>query len=119
MVRTTFPTRILFTIPNFITAGSGQVMLNIIKQLDRERFAPAVCVLKKGGRLDQEVEALGIPFLEAPFEITPKPYHLLPWRAWKAAQAFRDYGFQIWHSWHYASDYTEPIIARFAGTKGW
>lgn len=94
-------------------------MLNIIKQLDRERFAPAVCVLKKGGRLDQEVEALGIPFLEAPFQITPKPYHLLPWRAWKAAQAFRGYGFQIWHSWHYASDYTEPIIARFAGTKGW
>ena len=41
---------ILFTIPNFITAGSGRAMLNIIERLDRERFAPSVCVLKKGGR---------------------------------------------------------------------
>ena len=38
--------RILFTIPNFITAGSGRAMLNIIERLDRRRFAAAVCVMK-------------------------------------------------------------------------
>jgi hypothetical protein len=37
---------ILFTIPNFITAGSGDAMLNIVRRLHRREFAPAVCVLK-------------------------------------------------------------------------
>lgn len=38
-------------------------MLNIVERLDRKKFAPAVCVLKKGGRLDKRVEELGIPFI--------------------------------------------------------
>ncbi|MBW6474220.1 MAG: hypothetical protein K0B14_13930, partial [Anaerolineaceae bacterium] len=71
--------KILYTIPNFITAGSGQVMMNIITRLNREIFEPAVCVSKKGGKMDREVEAMGIPFLEAPFTIPAKPYaSLLP-----------------------------------------
>jgi glycosyltransferase involved in cell wall biosynthesis len=111
--------KILFTIPNFITAGSGRVMLNIIERLDRRIFEPAVCVIKKGGKKDHEVEAMGIPFLELPFTIEAKPYiQLLP-KAWKAAQPFRPYNFDIWHSWHYVDDYTEPIIARLAGVKNW
>ena len=67
------PVRILFTIPNFITAGSGRAMLNIVERLDRKHFAPTVCVLKKGGNLDKEVERLGIPLLEAQFTIPAFP----------------------------------------------
>jgi glycosyltransferase involved in cell wall biosynthesis len=113
------PTPILFTIPNFITAGSGQAMLNIIQRLDRERFAPAVCVMKKGGELDREVEQMGIPFIEAPFTVPARPYHRLLPRAWKASQAFRPYRFALWHSFHYTDDYTEPVIARLAGARAW
>ncbi|MEL7590329.1 MAG: hypothetical protein AAGU17_03410 [Anaerolineaceae bacterium] len=43
------PTPILFTIPNFITAGSGRVMFNILTRLDRQKFTPYVCVCRKGG----------------------------------------------------------------------
>ena len=111
--------RILFTIPNFITAGSGRAMLNIIERLDKNKFAPAVCVSRKGGRLDKEVEGLGIPFLEANFTVPARPYSSLPLRAWKAARAFRSYGFELWHSFHYADDYTEPLIARLSGAKAW
>jgi glycosyltransferase involved in cell wall biosynthesis len=82
------PWSILFTIPNFITAGSGRAMLNIIERLDRTRFAPAVCVSRKGGDLDGTVEKLGIPFMEAPFTIPPRPYSTLLWRAWRASRAF-------------------------------
>lgn len=113
------PIPILFTIPNFITAGSGQAMLNVIQRLDRQRFAPTVCVLRKGGRLDAEVERLGIPMLEAPFCIPTQPYNTLPLRAWQAAKVFRPYRFALWHSYHYSSDYTEPLIARLAGARGW
>lgn len=94
-------------------------MLNVIQRLDRRRFAPAVCVLRKGGRLDAEVERLGVPLLEAPFCIPARPYSTLPLRAWHSAQFFRPYRFVLWHSFHYSSDYTEPIIARLAGAKGW
>jgi glycosyltransferase involved in cell wall biosynthesis len=113
------PVPILFTIPNFITAGSGRAMLNIISRLDRARFAPAVCVLKKGGRLDDVVVEMGLPFLEAPFTLPPKPYPSLLWRSWQAAQVFRPYRFALWHSFHYSNDYTEALIARFAGAKAW
>ena len=110
---------ILFTIPNFITAGSGRVMMNIISRLDREIFAPAVCVSRKGGKIDREVEQMGIPFLEAPFTIPAKPYHTLFSRARQAARVFQPYHFKVWHSWHYVDDYSEPIIARRAGVKAW
>lgn len=111
--------KILYSIPNFITAGSGRVMMNIIARLDRETFEPAVCVFQKGGKLDQEVLQMSIPFIEAPFTLPAKPYINLLDRARKAAQIFRPYNFDIWHSWHYVDDYTEPIIARLSGTNNW
>lgn len=113
------PVSVLFTIPNFITAGSGGAMLNIIRRLDPARFAPAVAVLKKGGKLDAEVERLGIPLIEAPFVLPARPYATLLPRAWQAAKVFRPYHFDLWHSFHYGEDYTEPIIAYLSGARGW
>jgi len=113
------PTPILFTIPNFVTAGSGRVMMNIVERLDRKRFAPAVCVGRKGGALDAEVEALNIPFLERPFTVPPRPYLTLLLRCWRAAQPFRSLKCVIWHSFHYADDYSEALISRFAGANAW
>jgi glycosyltransferase involved in cell wall biosynthesis len=113
------PDKILFTIPNFITAGSGRAMLNIIERLDKTRFAPAVCVSKLGGKLDNVVREMGIPLIEADFTVPAKPYLNLFSRARKAAQLFKPYGFDLWHSFHYAGEYTEPLIARFSGVKAW
>jgi glycosyltransferase involved in cell wall biosynthesis len=110
---------ILFTIPNFITAGSGRVMLNILEHLDRDEFAPSVCVSRKGGVLDREVESLGIPFIEAPFTVPPKPYGTLRARARVTAAVFQPYRGALWHSFHYLDDYTEPIIARMVGARSW
>ena len=94
-------------------------MLNIIERLDRDKFAPAVCVLKKGGKLDQVVEALQIPFLDTPFLTEARPYISLFRRARQVAQPFRSYQFQLWHSFHYGDDYTEAIVAHLAGAKAW
>ena len=113
------PVPILFTIPNFITAGSGRAMLNIIQRLDKNRLAPSVCVLRKGGDLDREVEGMGIPLLEAPFVIPARPYGSLLWRARQAAGPFRRGRYRLWHSFHYADDYTEAIIAKMAGARAW
>ncbi|HEX4440103.1 MAG TPA: glycosyltransferase, partial [Thermoanaerobaculia bacterium] len=43
----------------------------------------------------------------------------LPVRARRAAGVFRDRGFVLWHSFHYLDDYTEPLVAHFAGARAW
>lgn len=111
--------RILYTIPNFIIAGSGRVLANIALGLDREKFQPTVCVSRKGGSIEAELGASGIPVIEAPFTVSAKPYPGLLRRTCQAARVFKPYKFDLWHSWHYADDYTEPLIARLAGTKHW
>lgn len=113
------PIDILFTIPNFITAGSGQAMLHVVKRLNRDLFTPSIAVLKRGGQLEAEIEALGILLLEAPFTVAPRPLLTLPIRVRNASRHFKPYNFQIWHSYHYSDDYTEPLIARASGAKGW
>ena len=113
------PRRILFTIPNFMTAGSGRHMLDIVERLNRTRFEPSICVLKTGGRLENRIRELGIPLLEQPFMVLPRPRVALPGRLWSAARRFRPYRFDLWHSWHYSDDYTEPIIARLSGARAW
>ncbi len=112
-------TQILFTIPNFTTAGSGRAMLNVIERLDRKRYAPSICVSALGGDLCREIERQGIPLLEAPFTVPALPFATLPFRAWRHARFFRPYGFTMWHSFHYIDDYTEPLIARMAGARAW
>jgi glycosyltransferase involved in cell wall biosynthesis len=113
------PIPILFTIPNFTTAGSGAAMLSVVERLDRKRFSPAVCVAKRGGSLEATIERMGIPYLEAPFTVPGRPHATLPFRAWRAADFFRSHRFAVWHSYHYLDDYTEPLIARFAGARAW
>ena len=113
------PVSILYTIPNFDTAGSGQALLNVVAGLDRRRFAPSVCVLRRGGRIEEEFERLGVPLLESRFTVEARPLMTLPSRARQAAAAFRGRGFALWHSYHYLDDYTEPLLARFAGARAW
>lgn len=111
--------KILYTIPNFITAGSGRVLANIAERLDKNKFEPWVCVSRKGGKIEEELEAHGIKVVESPFTVKAKPYLKLFTKAQNAAKPFKPYSFDIWHSFHYADDYTEPIIARLAGARAW
>lgn len=113
------PNPILFTIPNFITAGSGRVMFNILTRLNKDKFTPYVCVSRKGGNIENELAGLNIPVFELPFTIPILPYTTLLQRARQAAQPFRAYGFKLWHSFHYSDDYSEPIIARLGGARRW
>jgi glycosyltransferase involved in cell wall biosynthesis len=113
------PVPILFTIPNFVTAGSGRALVNVASRLDRSRFAPAIGILRRGGELEREIEAARIPLLDLPFTVAAKPYVTLPGRAACAARGFRSHGFVLWHSYHYTDDYTEPLIARLSGSRYW
>ena len=111
--------RILYTIPNFITAGSGRVMANILERLDKTRFETLVCVQTAGGRIYDELLARGYQVIVKPFTIPVRPYHSLIPRAAQTAKHFKALNIDLWHSFHYADDYTEHLIAHFSGAKAW
>jgi glycosyltransferase involved in cell wall biosynthesis len=110
------PAPILFTVPNFETAGSGRALFEVARRLDRALFAPSICVARGGGRLAAEVEAAGIPLFEAPFTVAARPLLGLAGRVRAAAAPFAG-RFDLWHSLHYLDDYSEPLIARAAGAR--
>lgn len=94
-------------------------MVNIIAGLDRKKFKPAVCVKMKGGDLDREVEKMGVPLLEFPFMVPLAPRITFLQRLHRAAALFRPYRFSIWHSFSYRDNYSEPLVAFWAGAKHW
>ena len=53
--------KILFTIPNFDTAGSGKALLNIAKGLDQKHFEPHLAILHDNGTGFKIVEESGLP----------------------------------------------------------
>ena len=48
--------RILYTIPNFDTAGSGQHLLTLINNLDSDYFEAQIACLHDKGVLFQEIQ---------------------------------------------------------------
>lgn len=110
--------KILFTIPNFTTAGSGREMVNIIDRLDRSIFEPYVCVLQEGGAIFTELQDKGIPVIVKPFMVNGKTGMLaITTEAKRLATDFKRYHFDIWQSFNWSSDFSEALIAKFAGAK--
>jgi len=110
--------RILFTIPNFITAGSGREMMNIIDRLDKELFEPYICVQQAGGALYDEAIAKRYVVLVNDFIVHHTAGIITTLRAArKLASIFKKYRFDIWQSFNWSSDYSEGLIAKFAGAK--
>lgn len=109
--------RILFTIPNFKTAGSGREMFNIIERLDKTVFDPIVAVKEAGGSLYDEIIAKGYEVLVKPFTVDVKGGLAMLLSCTKIGKSFRAYKIDVWQSFNWSSDFTEPIIAKIAGAK--
>ena len=109
-------TSILFTIPNLDTAGSGRAMARVMRGLEELGFRTAICVNRPGGSLQDDLEAQGVEVLVHPLQVPVAPRHTLVTRARDAAKPLRG-RFDIWHSYDYRDDYTEPLLARFAHAR--
>lgn len=113
------PRRVLYTIPNLDTAGSGAAMVALAGALDPARYRPTIAVgERRGTALEDRAQAAGIDLVEAPVTVAARPYAGLPWRA-RAAGRRAPHGHDVWHSFHYLDDYTEPMVARAAGCRRW
>lgn len=108
------PLRVLYTINNLHTAGMRLVVADLVRDLDRSRFEPAVAVGRKtGDALERELERV-CPILELPTKVPRHPRHRFLLRLRETARRLRGLA-DVAHSFDYASDWSEGVAMRAAG----
>lgn len=109
--------KILYTIPNFDTAGSGKVLYDLAKGLDKERFEVHIACSHNRGAFFNEVVQLGLPIHIIETTCKLQPYWSLYQRLQPYKQFIKQQQFDIVHSWHWSSDWTEVLAAKLGGAK--
>ena len=107
--------KILFTIPNFDTAGSGKALLNICKRLDKKYFKPYISCSHSKGYLFKEVISAGIPFYLNDNQVEMMPRLKGAIKCYQLSKFFKKINIDLIHSFHYGPDYSEALAANFAG----
>ncbi|QXP78215.1 MULTISPECIES: glycosyltransferase [Winogradskyella] len=107
--------KILYTIPNFNTAGSGKSVYDLVKNIDKDIFDPEICIFHNKGDFYNEVEKLDIKIHIFPFTTSYRPRLTFLSRVLKIRAFFKSNQFDIIHSWHWSSDISEPLAAKLAG----
>ena len=107
--------KILFTIPNFDTAGSGKVVYDLVKGLDKKVFEPEICCFHDDGAFFQTIKKLGVKIHLFQFATPYRPFLSFPLRVLKIYRFFKRLDIDLIHSWHWSSDISEPLAAKLAG----
>jgi glycosyltransferase involved in cell wall biosynthesis len=109
--------KILFTIPNFDTAGSGKAMLKIIQRLNPDLFEPHIACNHDRGAFFKVVQDSGIPIHIIQTTTSMKNKWKGLWYCWKMRKFYQENHFDLVHSFHYSDDYSEALSVRLAGKK--
>ena len=107
--------KVLLTIPNFDTAGSGKVVYDLANNLDKEIFEVEIACSHNRGKFFPIVESLGLKIHLTNTTTDYYPLYSLPFRILKIRKFFKQNKFDIIHSWHWSSDWTEALASRLAG----
>ncbi|WP_348799487.1 glycosyltransferase family 4 protein [Flavobacterium adhaerens] len=109
--------KILYTIPNFDTAGSGKVLYDLAQNLDKDKFEVHIACSHNKGAFFAAVENLGLPIHLIETTTKLKPY----WSLYKRLQPYvafiKKHQFDIIHSWHWSSDWSEVLATKLGGAK--
>ncbi|MGB3342508.1 MAG: glycosyltransferase [Aequorivita sp.] len=109
--------RVLFTIPNFDTAGSGRALLNIALALDKNRFEPHILCRHDRGAFFMVVNDSGIPVHVFEYIPNERPILQMLSNCYKVSRKLKKINPDIVHSFHYSASYSEALAARMAGAK--
>lgn len=109
--------KILYTIPNFNTAGSGKALLNVISKLDKEKFEPSICCRHERGELFNSAKNLNVPIYISEFSAPMKPRLKGIESVYKLSRFFKKINPDIIHSYNYSDDYSEALAAKLARIK--
>lgn len=110
--------KILYTIPNFDTAGSGIALMKLIQNIDLCKFEPNIaCLHNRGAYFQNVVKLSGIKVYVYPYIARLRPISALIKDCWRISRFFRKEKFDIVFSYNYSADYSEAIAAKLAGCK--
>jgi glycosyltransferase involved in cell wall biosynthesis len=109
--------RILYTIPNFDTAGSGKVVHDLIKYLDKNTFEVFLMCNHSKGLLFEAIQELDVHITIQQVSFPLTPYVSLFRRIGPYKEFIRKNKIDVVHSWHWSSDWTEALAVRLAGSK--
>lgn len=109
--------KVLFTIPNFDTAGTGLVLFDILKKINLSEFEPHILCKHNNGALFKKVEELNFPIhiFDYTCSMSKKLRGLI--NAFKISRKLRKIKPDIIYSLNYNDDYSEALAARLAGIK--
>lgn len=108
---------ILYTIPNFDTAGSGKVVYDLAHALDKKRFRVSIACRHNRGAFFKEVEALGVQIYIIDVAVPLRPYYSLLNRVNRFKELLKKEKVDIVHSWNWSSNWTEILSCRMARVK--
>ncbi|MFN3756549.1 MAG: glycosyltransferase [Flavobacterium sp.] len=109
--------KILYTIPNFDTSGSGKALLNLALGLHPNRFEVEIMCLHDKGDFFKTVKASGFKIHIVDFLPKERPVYRMFTQCFKLSRIFKSIQPDIIHSFHYSSNYTEAIAAKMAGVR--
>lgn len=107
--------KVLLTIPNFDTAGSGKALLKIAKGLNPADFQVHIACFHNRGAFFETVKNSGLPIHLIPLTHPMRPIVAGLWHCWKISRYLKSQQFDVIHSYHYSADYSEGLAARMAG----
>lgn len=117
MEKRNYKLKLLYTIPNFDTAGSGKVLYDLANGLDKDLFEVHIACSHSRGNFFKEIEQLNLPIHLIATTCTLKPYYSIFQRIKPYRNFVKNHGFDIIHSWHWSSDWTEVLGAKLGGAK--
>ena len=109
--------KILYTIPNFNTAGSGMPLYKIATNLDKNIFEVEVACIHTKGELYNKVKKSGLKIHIINLYKRARPISKMLLKCYELSKILKKINPNIIHSYNYSSDYTEPIAAKMAGIK--
>ena len=115
MARKSKKIKILFTIPNFDSAGSGKALLKVALSLNKELFVPEILCMLDRGKFFEVVKQSGLKVHLFDYTTQMKPYVKGILNSYKISRFLKSIQPDIIHSFHYAPDYSEPLAAKMAG----
>ena len=109
--------KVLITTSNFKTAGSGKVIFDLVKGLDKTKYEVAIACKHNKGDYFKTIESLDVPIHIFDTKTNYRPYTSLFSRIRKISKFFKTHEVDIVHSWQWSNDWTEALAAKWAGAK--
>lgn len=107
--------KVLFTIPNFETAGSGHALLQLALGLQKRGHDIHIMAKHDRGHLVELIQTANIKLHIWNYESKSRPIFSMLKTVYLNSKEFRKIKPDVIYSYHYSSDYSEGLSSLFAG----